>query len=186
MDLFREVMKEYYKEQNDRSSEEVTTVTCKHKFIETVDYQVMCIDCGEMLQEHYLQYEYNKHYNRQSRKCSQHCTKKYFIKFLNKLSSEVTSSLNLKEDYWLLISDFEEQETVLMEVLQDEGKRRNSLGVQYKLYKLLQRREKFYSVPLSEVTSSLKLPKCHKTITEHDRIMKEVWSRLDWDWIETM
>ena len=94
---------------------------------------------------------------------------------LNKLSS-------LEQDYWVFISDFEEQETALKEVLKEKTQRKNSLSVHYKLYKLLQRLGKFY-LDISEVTSSLKLPKCHKTLTEHDRIMKEVWSRLDWDWI---
>jgi len=181
MDLFREAMKKYYEEQNDKRSEEElcrnAVAACKHEITETIDYQVVCIECHLILQERILTFEYNKRYSRQSRKCTPHCTKRYFIKLLNKLS-EVTSSLNLNVSYWVLISDFEEQETVLKEVLQDEGKRKNSLSVHYKLHKLLQR----HGISTND---SLKLPKCHKTITEHDRIMKEVWSRLDWDWIET-
>ena len=96
---------------------------------------------------------------------------------LNKLS-------NLEGDYWVLISDFEEQETALKEVLKERTQRKNSLSVHYKLYKLLQRNGKFH-LDISEVTSSLKLPIYHKTLTEHDRIMKKVWSKLDWDWIAT-
>ena len=147
----------------------------KHEITETRDYQIICIECGEILQEHILTFEYIKQYSRQSRSCTPHCTKKYFIKLLNKLSS-------LDQDYWVFISDFEEQETTLKEVLKEKTQRKNSLSVHYKLYKLLQRHGKFY-LDISEVTSSPKLPKCHKTLTEHDRIMKEVWSRLDWDWI---
>ena len=168
MDLFREAMKEYYSEKAPTSLQQQNK--CKHEITETRDYQIICIECGEILQEHVLTFEYNKRYSRQSRSCTPHCTKKH-IKLLNKLS-------NLEGDYWVLISDFEEQETALKEVLKERTQRKNSLSVHYKLYKLLQRNGKFH-LDISEVTSSLKLPIYHKTLTEHDRIMKKVWSKLD-------
>ena len=131
MDLFRGAMKEYYSEKAPTSLQQQNE--CKHEITETRDYQVICIECGEILQEHILTFEYNKRYSRQSRSCTPHCTKKYFIKLLNKLFS-------LKEDYWVLTSDFEEQETDLKEVLKERTQRKNS--VHCKLYKLLQRHEK--------------------------------------------
>ena len=48
--------------------------------------------------------------------------------------------------------------------------RKNSLHVQYKLHKLLSRQ----GVSCPEV----KLPKCYKTLIEHDRIMNLVWNKL--------
>ena len=119
MDLFHEVMKEY--------SEKAPTSLqrqneCKYEITETIDYQIICIECGEILQEHILTFEYNKQYSRQSCSCTLHCIKKYFIKLLNKLSS-------LEKYYWVLIFDFEEQEAVLKEVLIDEDKQKNSLSV---------------------------------------------------------
>ena len=132
MDLFLEAMKEYYSEKAPTSLQQQNE--CKHEITETRDYQVICIERGEILQEHVLTFEHNKRYSRQSRNCTPHCTKKYFIKLLNKLS-------NLKEDYCVLIPGFAEQETNLKEVLKERTQRKNSLSVHYKLYKLLQRRE---------------------------------------------
>ena len=68
------------------------------------------------------------------------------------------------------------QESILKEVLEGES-RKNSLSVSYKLYKLLQRQ----GISQPEIKLSWYL----KTLKEHDRIMKTVWDKLGWTWIET-
>ena len=75
-----------------------------------------------------------------------------------------------------ILTDFSQQESILKEVLEGES-RKNSLGVSYKLYKLLQHQ----GIPHPEI----KLSKYLKTLAEHDRIMKLAWYKLNWIWIET-
>lgn len=72
---------------------------------------------------------------------------------------------------------FDQQEQALSEVLEDE--RDNSLNVNYKLYKLLQkvnftcRKDDFYIL------------KTKTKEDEHDESMKRAWKSLGWNWINT-
>ncbi len=81
-----------------------------------------------------------------------------------------------------LIKLFREQENMYIKMKDDgefEDERTNSLNVYYKLYKLLQRlnykckREDFICLKTKEREDN------------HDIIMRKVWDRLGWKWIQT-
>lgn len=76
-----------------------------------------------------------------------------------------------------LYEDFDKLEEVLEEI-KDE-KRKNSLTVNYKLYKLLQRR----GYPCRK--DDFDILKTKEKESEHEEKMKEAWDRLGWKWIPT-
>ena len=76
-----------------------------------------------------------------------------------------------------LLELFDQQEEKLTEVLEDT--RDNSLNVNYKLYKLLQKlgypccKDEFYIL------------KTKAKEDEHDEALKECWELLGWRWLQT-
>ena len=137
-------------------------MSCNHKHTYKEKCFIICIECGEMFKSNPINFFHDKYYKRQV-KSYKHSPRKYFKKFIE--------NLDLKIDLDRLFQDFDKQENVLKKVLKTEG-RRNSLNVQYKLYKLLSRQDVF--------CPEVKLPKSPKTLVEHDRIMKVVWEKLNW------
>ena len=102
-----------------------------------------------------------------------HCTRKYFTKLVDKLDlNRISKAEGLNLDRLFDLLDFDKQENVLKKVLKNEN-RKNSLNVQYKLYKLLSRQG--VSCP------AVKLPKCSKTLIENERIMNLVWNKMGWN-----
>jgi len=77
-----------------------------------------------------------------------------------------------------LLSDYDILEEVLEKLT--EGRRDNSLTVNYKLYKLLQRR----GYPCS--ISDFYVLKTKDTEDEHDSIMREAFEILGWTWLPTI
>ena len=154
----------------DKSLEEANQdELCKHEHTEKDGCITVCLECGEILPERELCFDYNSLSRYKKQNTVHHCTKKYFEKLLNKLS--------ITDNYYDLVCVFEEQEHVLKQVLEHE-RRKNSLNVHYKLYKLSQRLG-------IDLNNNIKLPKGYSVLKEHDRIMKRVWNELKWDWIET-
>ena len=140
---------------------------CKHELTEMDEHCVtFCLECSEILSEGVFIIDPNSYSHYKKRSTAHHCTKKYFEKHMEKLS--ITN--------YDLVSAFEEQEHVLKQVLKHED-RKNSLNVNYKLYKLSQTLEVSYK--------NIKLPKGPEVRKNHDRIMKRVWDKLEWNWIET-
>lgn len=84
---------------------------------------------------------------------------------------------NISEFEDVILDDFEKQEVAYIRVQDPE--RINSLNVNYKLYKLLQRRgyickkDDFYIL------------KTKNKEDEHDEVLKKAWEILGWIWIET-
>lgn len=84
---------------------------------------------------------------------------------------------NISEYENILLELFDKQEEAYSKV--ERSGRINSLNVNYKLYKLLQRvgypcrKDDFYIL------------KTKNKEDEHDETMKEAWKLLGWDWIET-
>jgi len=76
-----------------------------------------------------------------------------------------------------LYEDFDKLEEVLEEIKDDD--RINSLSVNYKLYKLLQRR----GYPCRK--DDFYILKTKTKEDEHDEKMKEAWGILGWNWIPT-
>lgn len=142
---------------------------CEHVTEMMNSYTIVCVKCAEVLQEH-LFVNYNYHlYNSRRRSTLQHCTRKYFMKILERYI--FAESFNES----VLMYDFDEQESALKDILTNEN-RKNSLNAHYKLHKLLQHQG---------FTYILNIPKCSKVLAEHDRIMKLVWEKLEWIWIDT-
>lgn len=77
-----------------------------------------------------------------------------------------------------LLDDFDKGEVVIQDIL-DSTMKTNTLNVNYKLYKYLQRRGCYYD------RDSFYFLKTKAKEDEHDKIMKEAWERLGWDWIPT-
>lgn len=77
----------------------------------------------------------------------------------------------------LLYEDFDKLECVLEKIKDDD--RTNSLSVNYKLYKLLQKRG------FSCRKDDFYILKTKTKEDEHDEKMKEGWSILGWEWIPT-
>ena len=73
-----------------------------------------------------------------------------------------------------LLHDFDLQEQQLKFTLMTEMNRKNSLNVNYKLFKLLQHQGISYN--------KIKLPKC---IDKHDKILRPIRFKLNWDWIQS-
>lgn len=84
---------------------------------------------------------------------------------------------NISEFVDELYEDFDKLEDVLEEIKDDD--RTNSLSVNYKLYKLLQRRG--YSCRKDDFY----ILKTKTKEDEHDEKMKEAWNVLGWKWIPT-
>ena len=76
-----------------------------------------------------------------------------------------------------LYNDFDQLEEVLCQIIEED--RTNSLTVNYKLYKLLQRR----GFPCRK--NDFYILKTKTKEDEHDEKMKEAWDMLGWDWIPT-
>ena len=76
-----------------------------------------------------------------------------------------------------LYNDFDQLEEVLCQIIEDD--RTNSLTVNYKLYKLLQRR----GYPCRK--DDFYILKTKTKEDEHDEKMKEAWDMLGWEWIPT-
>ena len=76
-----------------------------------------------------------------------------------------------------LCDDFDRLEVVLEEI--KDADRVNSLSVNYKLYKLLQR----HGYPCSK--DDFYILKTKAKEDEHDAKMREAWDRLGWKWIAT-
>lgn len=84
---------------------------------------------------------------------------------------------NISEFVDDLLEDFDKLEEVLEEIKDDD--RINSLSVNYKLYKLLQRR----GYPCRK--DDFYILKTKTKEDEHDEKMKEAWNILGWNWIPT-
>ena len=136
---------------------------CKHEHTYKENCFIICIECGIMFKSYPIIFPQGKSYKNRRVESYKHSTRKYFEKFIK--------NLDLNVDLDRLFEDFDKQEKVLKKVLKTEG-RRNSLNVQYKLHKLLSRQGVF--------CPEVKLPKCSKTLIEHDRIMNLVWEELNW------
>ncbi len=91
------------------------------------------------------------------------------------ITGEQCHNISYLEDN--LLDDFDKQEEKLSEVLEDE--RDNSLNVNYKLYKLLQR----MSFPCRK--DDFYILKTKTKEDEHDEAMKKAWLALEWPWIGT-
>ena len=96
---------------------------------------------------------------------------KYFQKKMNILDIDFEYN-----EVWLM-ADFITQENALKETIFDEReKRMNSLNVKYKFHKLLQHQ--------GIIDTGIPLLKTNHIRLEHDRIMKMVWDKLNWEWID--
>ena len=153
----------YGKDKNNKNEDDNST--CKHKYKTQKEYYIICCDCGLYLERIFIADGYNWSTYKVRRK-GYHSTRSYFIKNLE--------DLDLVYDKERLLDDFDTQEKVLKDVLMFDVKRKNSLSRNYKLYKLLQRQ--------GISTNKIKLPKC---IENNEVVMKIVWGKLKWDWIET-
>lgn len=85
---------------------------------------------------------------------------------------------DISEYMYDLLEDFDKVEVVIQDIL-DSTMKTNTLNVNYKLYKLLQRRGCYYD------RDSFYFLKTKAKEDEHDKIMKEAWDRLGWEWIPT-
>lgn len=85
---------------------------------------------------------------------------------------------DIEKYYKQLVEDFERLEPVLEEVKDSE--RTNSLNVNYKLYKLLQRQG--YDCKKTD----FHILKTKAKEEEHDEVMNKAFERLGWKWIPTM
>lgn len=86
-------------------------------------------------------------------------------------------SPNISEYFNILLELFEEQEDALNQV--QPADRNNSLNVNYKLYKLLQK----ISYPCCK--DDFYILKTDIKQQEHDYTMKLAWNLLEWEWIPT-
>ena len=152
---------------NNNRDENPYNYLCKHECKEKLNSYVICSDCGLYL-ERQISRGYN-HKNCKPRRNAYHSTKSYFVKNMDKYTKYLTS-----EKIQRLLSDFDKQERVLKHILMTEFKRKNSISVNYKLYKLLQHQGISHN--------NIKLPKC---TDKNDVILKSVWSKLKWSWIQT-
>ena len=140
---------------------------CKHECKEKLNSYIICSDCGLYL-ERQISHGYNHYKNCKPRRNAYHSTKSYFVKNMEKHTNDLIF------DKKRLLSDFDKQENVLKHILITEFKRKNSISVNYKLYKLLQHQGISHN--------NIKLLKC---IEKHDQILKMVWSKSKLDWVKS-
>jgi hypothetical protein len=147
-----------------------TDKTDETDYTENMDGKIVCMECGEILREY--TFVHNFQYYHGGHRRVEHCTQKYFKKAVLAFSEEKSSP---DFDQSILMEYFVEQERVLEKVIAN-SERKNSLNVNYKLYKLLQ---------FQGISSELKTPKTVNTLKRHDETMKKVWKLLDWEWVQT-
>ena len=151
-------------------------MTCEQKEVYEKGIYLVCLLCGELTEnmDPKVRFDFTRGYSSKSGhikigQLAKHCTTKYFKKFLKKFAFDEIVENKINENFF-------DQESILKEVLGGES-RKNSLSVSYKLYKLLQHQ----GISHPEIKLSWYL----KTLKEHDRIMKTVWDKLGWTWIDT-
>ena len=153
--------------ENNNRDEDKDTGGCKHEYQDKVNYDTICCDCGLYLKGQFTHDFFYNYRNYKLRRTAYHSTKSYFVKNMEKYTKD------LMYDKERLLHDFDIQEQQLKFTLMTEMNRKNSLNVSYKLYKLLQHQG---------ISHNIKLPKC---IDKHDQILKSVWDKLNWDWIQS-
>ena len=131
---------------------------------------VVCEECYEILNGRCHERQFiNEGHCKSSNQT--HCTMKYFQKKMNIL--DIAFEYN---EVWLM-ADFITQENALKETIFDKReKRMNSLNVKYKFHKLLQHQ--------GIIDTGIPLLKTNHIRLEHDRIMKMVWNKLNWSWVD--
>ena len=150
---------------------------CKYEFTYSDNdvFRVVCEECYEILDNRCHERQFINEGSRMNYKSANppHCTMAYFQKKINMLDIDFEYN---KE--WLL-ADFITQERALEETIFSKDnniQRRNSLNVKYKFHKLLQHQG-------INDTGILLLKTKHVRL-EHDRIMKIVWDKLNWPWVD--
>ena len=156
-----------YENKNNRD-EDKDIGGCKHEYQDRVNYDTICCDCGLYLKKQLIHDDFFHYKNYNLRRTAYHSTKTYFVKNMEKYTKDLTY------DRERLLRDFDTQEQQLKFTLMTEMNRKNSLNVNYKLFKLLQHQGISYN--------KIKLPKC---IDKHDKILKPIWFKLNWDWVQS-
>ena len=173
--LYYQCMEAYEAENPSPVINEESHTGCKHEgaYFNDDFFAVICEECGEILKDRCHERQFINERSQMNYKSANppHCTLKYFQKKILDFDIEY-------DEEWLL-TDFITQERALEETIFSEDydiKRLNSLSVKYKLHKLLQHQ--------GIIDTEIPLLKTKHIRLEHDRIMKIVWDKLNWDWID--
>ena len=150
---------------------------CKHEFtlFDESYFAVFCEECHEILKDrgHERQFINEGSHMNYKAVLLPHCKLKYFQKKVKILDIDIEY-----DEEWLL-ADFITQERVLEDMIFSDDydiKRWSSLNVRYKFHKLLQHQ--------GINDTGIPLLKTKHVRLEHDGIMKIVWDKLNWPWVD--
>ena len=151
-------------------------MNCKHEitYSDADVFRVVCEECYEILNGRCHERQFINEGSRMNYKAVilPHCKLKYFQKKVKILD------INIEYDEEWLLANFITQEKDLEDIIFSDDydiKRWISLNVRYKFHKLLQHQGiNDTEIPLLK-TKHIRL--------EHDRIMKIVWDKLNWPWV---